>query len=185
MFVLITGNKEKIREFEIVLKGKIKFEVLKVEKPEIQSEDIGEIARSAAKFCADKMGKPVAVEDSALVIEALGGFPGPYTRYIYERIGNAGLVKLMEEKKNRRCWYKSAIGYCEPGKAAMCFWGEEEGTLATKERGRAGWGQDRIFIPKGSRKTYAETRQEGSVNEFRKRAIEKLAGYLKANEIAR
>ena len=180
MFLLITGNKEKIREFEIILKGKVKFEVLKVEKPEIQSDDTGEIARTAAKFCADKMGKPVVVEDSALVIEALSGFPGPYTKYVYERIGNSGLVKLMEGKKNRRCWYKSAIGYCEPGKAAMCFLGEEEGMVATKERGREGWGQDRIFIPKGSRKTYAETRKEGSVNEFRKLAIENLKEYLAA-----
>ncbi len=178
MFVLITGNKEKIREFEAVLKGKIKFEILNVEKPEIQSEDISEIAKTAAKFCADKLRKPVVVEDSALVIEALGGFPGPYTRYIYERIGNAGLVKLMEGKQNRRCWYKSAVGYCEPGKEAVCFWGEEEGKLATKVRGKAGWGQDRIFIPLGSKKTYAETRKKGDVNLFRRRAIEKLKDYL-------
>ena len=127
------------------------------------------------------MGEPVVVEDSALMIRALGGFPGPYTKYVYKRIGNSGLVKLMEGKKDRVCWYKSAIGYCEPGKDALCFWGEEEGSLATKERGKAGWGQDRIFIPKGSRKTYAETRKEESVNPFRKLAIEKLVRYLKGD----
>ena len=179
MFVLITGNKEKIREFNAVLKGKIDFETLNAEKPEIQSEDISEIAKTAAKFCADRIGKPVVVEDSALAIEALGGFPGPYTRYIYERIGNTGLVKLMEGAKNRKCWYKSAIGYCEPGRDALCFWGEEEGKIAGKEKGKTGWGQDRIFIPLGSSRTYAETRKPGSVNEFRRRAIEKLATHLK------
>ena len=183
MFVLVTGNKEKIREFKAVLGEKIKFEILNAEKPEIQSEDISEIAKAAARFCAQKLGKPVVVEDSALMIRALGGFPGPYTKYVYERIGNAGLVKLMEGGKDRACWYKSAVGYCEPGKDAVCFWGEEEGKLAESERGRAGWGQDRIFIPKGSRKTYAETRKEGSVNEFRRRAIEKLKEFLKSDAI--
>ena len=183
MFVLITGNKEKIREFGIVLKGKIKFEVLKVEKPEIQSEDMGEISRTAAKFCADKIGKPVVVEDSALVIEALGGFPGPYTRYVYERIGNAGLVKLMVGKKNRRCRYRSAIGYCEPGKTAMCFWGEEEGKIAEKVKGKKGWGQDPIFMPKGKNKTYGEIRRVGDVNLFRKNAVEALKRYLKGESL--
>ena len=178
MFVLVTGNKEKIREFEAVLSGKITFEILNVEKPELQLEDTGEIAKIAAQYCANKLGKAVVVEDSALVIDALGGFPGPYTRYAYERIGNAGFVKLMEGKKKRRIWYKSAIGYCEPGKQPMVFWGEEEGIMATKERGKAGWGQDRIFIPKGSKKTYAETRKPGSVNEFRRRSIEKLKEFL-------
>ncbi|MEK6854096.1 MAG: non-canonical purine NTP pyrophosphatase, partial [Nanoarchaeota archaeon] len=122
--------------------------------------------------------KVAVVEDSALVIEAIGGFPGPYTRYIYERIGNSGLVKLMQDKKNRRCWYKSAIGYCEPKKEPVCFLGEEEGRIANRERGKSGWGQDRIFIPKGKSRTYAETRKPGSINEFRKRAIEKLKDYL-------
>ena len=178
MFVLITGNKEKIREFQAVLQDRIRFEVLNVEKPEIQSEDSGEIAKIAAKYCAEKLRRPVVVEDSALVIDALGGFPGPYTRYIYERIGNLGLVKLMTSKKNRTCWYKSAVGYCEPGREPLCFWGVEEGSIATKERGSAGWGQDRIFIPQGSRKTYSETRKKGSVNEFRRRSVEALAEFL-------
>jgi len=178
LFTLVTGNKEKIREFNFVLKGKIKFDILNVEKPEMQSEDTSEIAKTAAKFCSDKLGKPVAVEDSALVIEALNGFPGPYTRYIYERIGNAGLVKLMEGKKNRRCWYKSAIGYCKPGEEPLCFWGEEEGRIATREKGKAGWGQDPIFLPKGKRMTYGELRKKGDVSAFRAEAIKQLGKYL-------
>ncbi len=179
MFVLVTGNKEKIREFNLVLKGSsITFEVLNAEKPELQSEDICEIAKTAAKVCSERLRKPAVVEDSALVIEALGGFPGPYTRYVYERVGNSGLVKLMQGKKNRRCWYKSAVGHCEPGKEPVCFLGEEEGRIANRERGKSGWGQDRIFIPKGRSKTYAETRKPGSVNEFRRRAIEKLKKFL-------
>lgn len=179
MFVLVTGNKEKVREFSLILKGSgINFEVLNAEKPELQSEDICEIAKTAAKVCAERLRKAAVVEDSALVIEALGGFPGPYTRYIYERIGNSGLVRLMQGKKNRRCRYRSAIGYCEPGKEPVCFLGEEEGRIANRERGKAGWGQDRIFIPEGGERTYAETRKPGSVNEFRRRAIEKLKTFL-------
>lgn len=177
MFVLITNNEEKIREFELVL-GNIKFEALRAEKPELRSDDPCEIAGLAAKTFAEKLRKPVVVEDSGLFIEALDDFPGTCTKYVYKKIGNKGLLQLMKGKKNRRCGYKSAVGYCEPGKEPVCFLGMEEGRISLKEKGRNGWGQDPIFIPKGKSRSYGETRKPGDVNLFRKIAIEKLKDYL-------
>ncbi|MBI2143528.1 non-canonical purine NTP pyrophosphatase [Candidatus Woesearchaeota archaeon] len=179
MFVLITGNEEKIREFQLALKGSgIRFDVLRGEKPELRSDEPCEIVKVAAKTFAEKLGKPVVVEDSGLFIEALKGFPGTCTRYIHERIGNNGILKLMKGIKKRRCRYKSAVGYCEAGKEPICFLGTEEGKVAEKERGKGGWGQDPIFIPNGSRMTYGETRKTGDVNKFRREAILKLGQFL-------
>ncbi len=184
MFTLITGNEQKIREFELVLKGSgIMFEVLRAEKPELRSDDPCEIVKVAAKTFAEELRKPAVVEDSGLFIEALKDFPGTCTKYVYSRIGNRGILKLMKGEKNRRCWYKSAVGYCEPGKEPVCFLGVEEGRIAEKEKGKEGWGQDPIFIPKGKSKTYGELRMAGDVNLFRKDAVEALKRYLKGESL--
>lgn len=179
MFVLITHNDRKIEEFKTLLKG-LKFEVMKLEYPELRSNEPCEIAKTAAKALCEKIGKPVVAEDSGLFIDALGGFPGTCTAYVFKRIGNKGILRLMKGIKNRRCWYKSAVGYCAPGKEPLCFLGVEEGRIAAKEKGKKGWGQDPIFVPKGSKggKTYGELRKQGDVNLFRKEAIEKLKDYL-------
>lgn len=182
MFILVSSNGEKINEFSTVLRGTgIKFDVLKAEKPELMSDDPCEIVKVAAKTFSKKLKRPVVVEDSGLFIEALGGFPGTCTAYAFKRIGNKGILRLMKGVKNRRCWYKSAVGYCASGKEPLCFLGVEEGIIAVKEKGKKGWGQDPIFVPKGSKggKTYGELRKQGDVNLFRKEAIEKLEEFLK------
>ncbi|MCP3686248.1 MAG: non-canonical purine NTP pyrophosphatase [bacterium] len=173
---LVTGNKNKVREFKLLMGSDL--EAINLEYPELKSDDPCEISRIAAKTLAEKMKKTVIVEDSGLFVKALNDFPGTSTKYIFNRIGNKGTLKLMKGVKDRKCWYKSAIGYCEPGKQPISFLGTEEGKIASKEKGTAGWGQDPIFIPKGKQKTYGETRKPGDVNIFRKRAIEKLIAYL-------
>lgn len=180
MFILVTGNENKAKEFRLLLEGSgIKFEVVNAEKPELRSDDPCEIVKGAAKTFAERLGKAVVVEDSGLFIDALKGFPGTCTKYAYERIGNSGIMKVMKGAKNRRCWYKSAVGYCKPGKEPVCFLGSEEGRIAEREKGRGGWGQDPIFIPRGKNKTYGETRKPGDANAFRKEAIGKLREFLK------
>ncbi|MBN2454811.1 non-canonical purine NTP pyrophosphatase [Candidatus Woesearchaeota archaeon] len=176
--ILVTRNEKKIEEFSKFLGAEIKFKVLKAEYPELRFDSSCEVAMSSAKALAEKLKDEVVVEDSGLFIKALGGFPGTCTRYVHERIGNAGILKLMKGVRNRQCEYVSAIGFCAPGKKPMCFRGVEEGRIAEKEKGKNGWGQDPIFIPKGSKKTYGETRRRGDINLFRARAIGKLKAFL-------
>ena len=184
MFILITGNEEKIKEFNLILQAaSIRFEVLRAEKPELRSDDPCEIAKVAAKTFAERLRKAVVVEDSGLFIDALRDFPGTCTKYVYARIGNKGILQLMKGVKNRRCWYKSAVGYCKPGNEPVCFMGTEEGRVAEKEKGKNGWGNDPIFIPKGKSRTYGEIRIPGDVNEFRKKSIEKLKWHLTGTKV--
>ncbi|MBI2145083.1 non-canonical purine NTP pyrophosphatase [Candidatus Woesearchaeota archaeon] len=178
-FVLFTGNEEKINDFRNALKGaRLDFEIARGEKPELRSDDPCEIAKTAAKALCERLRKAVVAEDSGLFIEALNDYPGTCTSYIFKRIGLNGIIKLMKGERNRKARYKSAVGYCEPGKEPMCFYGEEEGRIAEKIRGKGGWGHDPIFIPKGKSKTYGEMKKPGDVNLFRRRAIEKLEEHL-------
>jgi XTP/dITP diphosphohydrolase len=100
------------------------------------------------------------VEDAALFVEALNGFPGPYTAYVYKTIGNEGLLKLMENVVNRRSRFLSSIAYFAPRLSVpICFNGDANGEITTKEQkneGMGGFGFDPVFRPTGSSKTFAE-----------------------------
>lgn len=175
---LATHNLNKVTEFKRVLEPAVIIEHLDIEYPELRSDDPEEVVRVAALALSRKLDRPVLVEDSGLFIDALAGFPGTCTAYVFSRIGNAGILKLMKGVRDRRCWYKSAVGYCEPGGEPKSFLGVEEGSIAQAVRGKHGWGQDPIFIPKGSRKTYGECRKPGDVNVFRHKALSLLKAFL-------
>ena len=175
---LITSNKGKLKELKKYLKPEIEVEHIGEEYRELRSDSPEEIAKEAAKMLAEKLKKPVMVEDSGLFIKALNDFPGTCSKYIHQRIGLKGILKLMEGIKDRTCFYKSAIGYCEPGKEPLSFLGEEKGKIALEEKGSYGFGHDPIFIPENSNKTYGETENCENIKKFRKIAVNKLKDYL-------
>ena len=175
---LITSNLGKVKEFKAILGSDVKTNHIKKEYKELRSDSSEEIARESAKRLAKEMQIPVVVEDSGLFIKALNDFPGTCSSYIHKRIGLKGILKLMENVEDRNCTYKSAVAYCEPGKEAVSFLGEEKGTIAEEIRGNNGFGHDPIFIPEGSEKTYGEMQNCEKLKRFRKRAVEKLKNYL-------
>ncbi|MCK4812273.1 MAG: non-canonical purine NTP pyrophosphatase, partial [Methanosarcinales archaeon] len=76
------------------------------------------------------------------------GFPGPYAAYVYDTIGNAGILTLMRDtggNDERRATFRSIIGYCKPGMTAITFEGTVTGRIAYEERGAGGFGYDPIF----------------------------------------
>jgi len=177
---LITSNKDKLKELKQHLKPEIQINHISTPYPEMRSDDPEEITKLAAKQNAEKLNKPVIVEDSGLFIKELNDFPGTCSAYIHKRIGLKGILRLMEGIEDRTCSYKSAVGYCEPGKEPLSFFGEEKGKIATKERGSHGFGHDPIFIPENSDKSYGELGEE--FKKFRKIAIDKLKDYLRNKE---
>ena len=175
----VTHNKNKVREFEAILGKDVEVEQVNIDYAELRSDDPEEIVKEAVKKLADGLGKPVVVEDSGLFIKDLKEFPGTSSAYIHKRIGLKGILKLMEGIENRECMYKSAVGYCEPGKEAISFLGEEKGEIAGEIRGSYGFGHDPIFIPEGSEQTYGEMENVEEIKKFRRRAVEKLKEYFK------
>lgn len=178
----ITSNENKVKEFKQVLEPEIKVNHLFIEYPEPRSDYPEEIAKLAVKPLADIFNKAVVIEDSGLFIKALNGFPGTCSAYIHKRIGLNGILKLMEGVKNRKAFYKCAIGYCEPGKEPVVFVGSEEGEIATSIRGNYGFGHDPIFIPKGYDKTYGEMENVREVKKFRRIALLKLKKFLEKGD---
>lgn len=178
----VTSNIGKVREFKEILGKDVEVEQLDIDYPELRSDDPQEIVKEAVKKLADELKKPIVAEDSGLFIESLNDFPGTCSAYIHKRIGLKGILTLMKGIEDRTCYYRSAVGYCEPGKEPISFLGEEKGNIAQEIRGSFGFGHDPIFIPENSNKTYGEMQDVEKVKKFRRIAVEKLKSYLEQKQ---
>ena len=49
--------------------------------------------------------------------------PGVYSAYVQKTIGNEGILKLMKEVEDRRAYFRSVVGYVEPGIDPIMFRG--------------------------------------------------------------
>jgi len=180
-----TGNIHKFHEATSILtRIDIAVAMLRVKDTEIQSDSLLEIAQTSARDIFKRYGLPVIVEDAGLFIDALKGFPGPYAAYAYKTICNKGLLKLMENVKNRKAQFQSAIVYCDSeAEAPIVFKGEANGVITFAERsgsGKSGFGFDPIFKPDGSAKTFAEmTLEEKNVFSHRAKSIRNFAEWYK------
>ncbi len=176
--VFVTGNKGKFREAAEILAAK-DIELLQNADgyPELQEDELEPIASYGARWAADKLGHPVMVDDSGLFINALNGFPGPYSAFVEDNLGNSRVLKLMEDETDRSASFRSVIGYCEPGGEPVVFTGTVEGSIAFEERGTGGFGYDPIFEYEG--RTFGELGdEEKNKVSHRRRALDKFFDWL-------
>jgi XTP/dITP diphosphohydrolase len=181
-----TGNINKFNEARSILSTHgFAVALLRLKGDEIQSDSLKEIAKAAARNAFKISNLPLFVEDAGLFIDMLGGFPGPYAAYAYKTINNSGILRLMENVKDRRAQFRSVIAYidealCDP----QCFNGESNGEITQTERktaGKSSFGFDPIFQPSESSKSFAEmTLEEKNGFSHRSKAIEKFAEWYKS-----
>ncbi len=74
---------------------------------------VQEVSRAKALQAFATLQRPLIVEDSGFVIDALKGFPGPFSKYVLETIGIQGILKLMEGEKNRKCGWVGTATYVD------------------------------------------------------------------------
>lgn len=172
--VFVTGNKGKFAEVRDILRA---FEIEAIQDkdgyPELQEDELEPIAAYGAEYVANKLNMPVMVDDSGIFIKALNGFPGPYSRFVEDKLGNPRVLKMMKGEEDRTAYFKTVIGYCEPGQKPLVFPGIVEGKIAFEERGREGFGYDPIFEYEGL--TFGELGDiEKNKVSHRRRAIDKF-----------
>ncbi len=173
-----TGNLNKVKEVSQILKDLegITLKHVNYNYPEIQGS-LEEVAEFGVKYLYDILKKPVIVEDSGFFIDYLSGFPGPYSKYVQETIGNEGILKLLEsvEDDNRTAYFKTVVGYCDENGVKL-FIGKVSGRVSKEIRNKGyGFAYDSIFIPKGESRTFGEmTTEEKSEISHRKKAFEKF-----------
>lgn len=183
--VFATSNRHKFEEAEkIAAEYDLELQHTDIVYIEIQADELEDIAKPSAQQACRLVGGPCFVEDAGLFIEALGGFPGPYSSYVFKTLGNNGVLKLMEGIDNRRAEFRSAVAYCEQGSDPYVFLGKTPGTISENKRGDKGFGYDPIFMPdRGEGGTFSEMSTEMK-NMFSHRAesIEKLVKWYIRNK---
>ena len=162
MITFITGNEHKVKEAETL-------EHIDLGYLEPQGT-LEEVAISGAKYASRKLEKPVIVEDAGLFIKALNDFPGTYSHYVQDTIGNKGVLKF-----DRYAEFRSVIGYCAPNSEPKVFLGRVKGEIAVEEKGDLGFAFDPIFYIPSLDKTFGElTTDEKNQFSHRKNSLEKF-----------
>lgn len=173
-----TGNGNKVKEAaEVLAPYGIALEHYPLIRVEIQADDPAEIAAYSLSMVKDD--RPLCIEDAGVSLERWGDFPGPYSSYVLERLGNPGILKLMQGEHNRKARYISAIAYRDES-GLHIFRGIVDGEIAHGIRGKNGFGYDPIFIPaEGDGRTFGEMEaEEKNLISHRARAFRALAEWV-------
>jgi len=195
--IIASHNLHKIRELREMLKGIKSLDVLTLidfpdyKLPEETGTTFKENAVLKAEHAAAKLGKWVLADDSGLVVPALGGKPGVFSkRFSGDDVTDAeNRLKLLKEMKNlddldRSAYFECSLALAGPKGLNKEATGTVEGMIATNEKGRHGFGYDTLFIKNDYDKTFAEI-EEATKNKIshRRKAFEKLSTTLETLEV--
>lgn len=179
----VTGNWSKLLSAKKLLEPLgIEIDNIKMETTEIQANNVEEVALYSAKEASEKLKCTVLKNDTGLFVEALDVFPGPYTHYVDETLGEDGLLKLLDGVENRNACFIEAFAYCEYGKDPIVFKSITKGKIAQEKSGEYGWSWDFIFIPEGYDKTFANYPDDERCYIWNTDAYKELAEFLKNKE---
>ena len=172
-----SSNEHKFQEAERILANLgMQINLFKTTLEEIQSNNLNDIAEKKAINAYDLIQKPVIIEDDGLFINTLDGFPGPYSSYVYDTIGNKGIMNLLENSQVRDAKFVSIIAYCDSDCVVKLFESSIPGKISSIiEKG--GWGYDPIFIPDGESKTYANVSDKDKFSH-RSAALTKFSNWF-------
>lgn len=192
--VIATRNLHKVREFREMLDPVEGIDILTLmnfpeySPPEEEGNTFAEIAAVKARDAATKLNKYVLADDSGIVVPALQGAPGIFSRrYAGEDATDAeNRKKLLKEMEGftdleRSAYFECALALVAPDGKEKCVTGICEGMILEEERGSNGFGYDPLFMKHDYDKTFAEL-SEATKNRIshRHKALQKLIPYLES-----
>ena len=169
-----SSNENKFKEIKnILINFGLEVKFLRCHLQEIQSNNLEDIAKHKALDAFSICSTPVIIEDDGLFIKSLNGFPGPYSSFVYDTIGNKGILRLLS--RQREAIFRSIIAYCEYDKNVHMFSAKVQGKISEKEFGKR-WGFDPIFIPLGQNLSYSQIKEKNQISH-RYMALKKFANW--------
>lgn len=167
--VLATRNQHKLVELKAYLEP---YKIKVVSYNDITIPDVRETGESfednaLLKACAiaKATGLPALADDSGLCVWGIGGRPGVYSSrwagpqqdydHAFKKIESE--LKHNDSHMDRRASFICSLALCFPDeRTPLTFEGRVDGTLLNPGRGPMKFGYDPIFLPTGSKKTFAE-----------------------------
>jgi XTP/dITP diphosphohydrolase len=177
--IFVTANEHKRREVQEILG--FELERADLDLPEIQAIEPAEVAAEKVRSAREALGAPdlpVLVEDSGLMVDAWGGFPGALTKWLMSSVGNEGLLRMLPEGGDRSARAVCVVALAVADGTVRTFRGEVPGTLAERPRGTGGFGYDAVFIPGWTSMTYAEMGESKNRDSHRARAFKAVREWL-------
>lgn len=188
VLTFVTGNAKKLEEVRQILgKGIDDFPFTitnqKIDLPELQGNDVFEIAKEKCRIAAKIINGPCFIEDTSLCFNALHGLPGPYIKWFLEKCGHLGLNQMLAGFDDKTAYAQTIVAYSDGSSSddaeIYVFDGRTDGTIVLP-RGNLDFGWDPIFEPNESNGlTYAEMEKSGK-NEIshRGRSFTKFQAFL-------
>lgn len=176
MITLVTGNPDKLREFQAIFPDGIELATKKLDIAEIQGEkaDPYEIVRAKLKSAYSLIKGPVIVEDTSAELDCLKGLPGPFIKFFEARLGPDALWQLAQHSNNHSAIIRSVMGY-KDADCEIIVEGAVNGKVVLPV-GKNGFGFDCVFVPEGYDITTAQmSSEEKNKVSWRAKATKALA----------
>ena len=172
IFNLIVGtnNQGKLREIKHLLPSRLRIcspKKFKLKSPNENGKTFKENSLIKARFFSNKADMVCLADDSGIEIDLLNKNPGIFSSRWAGAKGNFDIAikKVFKElsRKNKnwknkkvKARFVCALSICWPGGKNISRIGKIEGFISYKKIGKNGFGYDPIFIPKGSKITFAQ-----------------------------
>ena len=190
--VFASNNQHKVQELQASIGSAIKIISLKEAGIDIEMEEPFDSIRANAaeksRVIKALTGKNCFSEDTGLEVDALNGAPGVHSaRYAGESrdavLNTEKLLGELKDNDNRKARFRTVISLRRDN-AEYIFEGIAEGTIGTEPRGEEGFGYDPVFIPLGSKKTFAQmSMDEKAQYSHRRKAADKLVLFLRSHHL--
>jgi XTP/dITP diphosphohydrolase len=156
----ITGNQHKFVQAQHVCDDlHLELKQDKTDFIEIQSDKAEDIARYKAQQAFEKFKQAVVVSDDSWLIPALGGFPGPYMKYVNDWFTTQNWLDLTKPLQDRRIILDQTIVYQDTS-GQQLFNRQLEGQILHEARGEAIYPHTAIITFDGGKHTNAELHQQ-------------------------
>lgn len=189
--VIATGNKDKVREINEILKG-TEFDAVSMKEIGIDPEIIEDAdsfegnALIKARTVHELTKEYVMADDSGLCIDALNGAPGIYSaRFCGEDSTYEEKFKKIFEmlkdvpEEKRTAQFVCAIAVVRPDGSSFTVRGECHGILHEKPMGDGGFGYDPIFyVPEFGMTTAQMTKDQKNSISHRGKALRAMVDKL-------
>ena len=169
IMIAATQNKGKLKELRLITEkyGQQLISMADAGLGDLEIEENGETFAENSYIKAHTValltGKPCIADDSGLCVDHLDGAPGIHSARYSGEHGNdqANRTKLLEDLKDvpaeeRTAHFTCCITLCWPDGKTLVAEGICPGHIAFEERGEGGFGYDKIFMPEGHDRSFAE-----------------------------
>lgn len=157
----VTSNPYKVEEAREAFEAAgldLPLEQAAVDAPELQADTLPEVARFTCEQVRQRFRGDFFLEDAGLFVDALDGFPGVYSSYVFGTVGLEGLLRLMEDvpEGERTARFESCVALQVGKGKPKLFLGTCEGRILDQVREGRAFGFDPVFAPAGDDRAFSE-----------------------------